>query len=180
MGKGESVMESAIIIILTVVLLTAAYTDLRSSRIPNLLTFTAIAIGLIAHAWLAGFQGIVFSLEGLGVGLGIFALLYASGGIGAGDVKLMGAVGAMVGPHDVLITGLLAILIGGIYAVGAMCYQWGIATTGRKLSSSAQSAFLCGGQAWAHEIRLPYRLRYGLAIVGGTLLFLFGFHPFGE
>ena len=172
-------MESAIIIILTVVLLTAAYTDLRSSRIPNLLTFTAIAIGLIAHAWLAGFQGIVFSLEGLGVGLGIFALLYASGGIGAGDVKLMGAVGAMVGPHDVLITGLLAILIGGIYAVGAMCYHWGVYRTGQKLLCATQGALLVGGNSWAQELKLPFPLRYGLAISGGTLLFLTGFHPFG-
>ena len=172
-------MESAIVALLTVVLVTATFTDLRSSRIPNLLTFTAMAIGLIAHACLAGSQGLLFSLEGIGVGLGLFLLFYASGGIGAGDVKLMGAVGAMVGPYDALIAGLLAILVGGVYALGAMCYQWGVAATGRRLVCATQGAFLSGGEGWTHELRLPFRLRYGLAIVGGTLLFLLGLHPFG-
>ena len=172
-------MESAIVVLVAVVLVTAVYTDLRSSRIPNVLTFTAMGVGPIAHACLAGSQGILFSLEGLGVGLGLFLFLYASGGIGAGDVKLMGAVGALVGPYGALLSGLLAILIGGVYAVGAMFYQWGVIATGRKLACATQGALLLGGEAWALELRLPFRLRYGLAIVGGTLLFQLGLHPFG-
>jgi prepilin peptidase CpaA len=172
-------MESATVALLTVVLVTATYTDLRSSRIPNSLTFTAMAIGLITHAYLTGAHGILFSLEGLGVGLGLFLLLYASGGIGAGDVKLMGAVGAIVGPYDALIAGLLAILVGGVYALGAMCFQWGVVATGRKLVCAARGTLLAGGEQWTQELRLPFRLRYGLAIVGGTLLFLAGLHPFG-
>ncbi len=171
-------MESAIVVLVTVVLVTAAYTDLRSSRIPNVLTFTAMAIGPIAHAYLAGSQGILFSLKGLGAGLGLFLLLYALGGIGAGDVKLMGAVGSMVGPYGALVSGLLTILIGGVYALGAMCYQWGVLATGRKLACATQGVFLSGAEGWAQELRLPFRLRYGLAIVGGTLLFLLGLHPF--
>jgi len=173
-------MESAIVVFLIVVLVIAIYTDLRSSRIPNLLTFTTMGVGPIAHAWMAGSQGILFSLEGLGVGLGLFLLLYASGGIGAGDVKLMGAVGAMVGPYGALISGLLAILVGGVYAIAAMCYQWGVVATGRKLAYATQGALIAGEKGWSQELKLPFRLRYGLAIVGGTLLFQLGFHPFGE
>lgn len=172
-------MESAIVALLMVVLITAIYTDLRSSRIPNLLTFSAMSIGPIAHAYLAGSQGILFSFEGLGTGLGLFLFLYASGGIGAGDVKLMGAVGALVGPYGALISGCLAILVGGLYALGAMCYQWGVMATGRKLACATQGAFLLGAEGWAQELRLPLRLRYGLAIAAGTLLFEFGIHPFG-
>ena len=48
-----------------------------------------MGIGLISHACLAGFQGTLFSFAGLGAGLGLFLVLYVSGGIGAGDVKLM-------------------------------------------------------------------------------------------
>ena len=172
-------MEPVIVVLLTVVLVTATYTDLRSSRIPNVVTFAATAIGLIAHFWLAGFQGILFSLEGLGVGLGLFLLFYASGGIGAGDVKLMGAVGAMVGPYSALIVSLLTILLGGVYALGAMCYQWGVAATGRKLACATHGVLISGGERWTQELKLPFHLRYGLAIVGGTLLFLLGLHPFG-
>ena len=171
-------MEATIGVLLTVVLVTATYTDLRSSRIPNVLTFTTMAIGLIAHACLPGSQGVLFSLEGLGTGLGLFLLFYASGGMGAGDVKLMGAIGALVGPYGALLSGLLAILIGGVYALVAMCYQWGVMATGRKLICATISALLPGRET-IQELRLPFRLRYGLAIVSGTLLFLVGFHPFG-
>ena len=126
-------MESAIVVLLTVVLVTAISADLRSSRIPNWLTFPAMGVALLAHAWLGGLQGMIFSLAGLGAGLGLFLILYFAGGIGAGDVKLMAAVGAIVGPYGALLSGLLAIMVGGLYALGAMCYQWGFDTTGRKL-----------------------------------------------
>lgn len=172
-------MEFAIVVFLLIVLVIAMYTDLRSSRIPNLLTFTTMAIGPIVHAYLAGSQGILFSLEGLGTGLGLFLLPYASGGVGAGDVKLMGAVGALVGPYGALVSGLLAMLVGGVYALGAMCYQWGVTGTSQKLICATLGALLPGREARTQELKLPFPLRYGLAIVGGTLLFLGGFQPFG-
>jgi prepilin peptidase CpaA len=172
-------MESAIVVLLTVVLVTAMCTDLRSSRIPNWLTFPAMGFALVGHAWLGGFLGALFSLAGLGAGLGLFLILYVSGSIGAGDVKLMAAVGALVGPYGALVCGLLAMLVGGLYALGAMCYQWGFATTGRKLVYATQGALLMGGKAWTLELALPFRLRYGLAVAGGTLLFELGLHPFG-
>jgi prepilin peptidase CpaA len=172
-------MESAIVVLLAVVLVIAIYTDLRSSRIPNWLTFPAMGVAILAHTWLAGLPGALFSLGGLGTGLGLFLLIHLSGSIGAGDVKLMAAVGAMVGPYGALLSGLLAIMVGGVYALGAMCYQWGFLGTGRKLASAAQGAHFTRGKVWAQELQLPFRLRYGLAITGGTLLFQLGLHPFG-
>ena len=173
-------MESAIVVmILTVVLGTAIYTDLRSSRIPNWLTFPAMGVALLAHSYMGGLQGGIFSLAGLGAGLGIFLILYVTGSIGAGDVKLMAAVGALMGPYGALFSGLLAILVGGLYALGAMCYQWGFATTGRKLVYATQGALQMRGKAWSQELALPFRLRYGLAVAGGTLLFQLGLRPFG-
>lgn len=171
-------MDFTLVPLLMVVLACAAYTDLRSFRIPNSLTFSAMTIGLIAHGCLAGVEGMLFSVEGLGIGLGLFLLLYASGGIGAGDVKLMGAVGAIVGPYGAFAAGLLTVLIGGIYAFSAMCYEWGIAATARKLVFATHGAFFRGPEEWSNELRLPFRLHYGVAIVGGTLLFLAGLHPF--
>jgi len=172
-------MESAIAVLLAIVLVTAMCTDLRYSRIPNWLTFPAMGVALLAHAWLTGLPGALFSLGGLGIGLGLFLLIHLSGSIGAGDVKLMAAVGALVGPYGALLSALLAIVVGGVYALSAMFYQWGFVTTGRKLASAAHGAVLTGEKAWGQELQLPFRLRYGLAVAGGTLLFELGLHPFG-
>lgn len=168
------------VVALAAVLVTAVWTDLRSSRIPNWLTFPAMCFALIGHAWSGGIPEAIFGLSGLGVGLGLFLIPYMSKGIGAGDVKLLAAVGAMVGPYGALLSGLLAIMVGGAYAVGAMCYQWGFVTTGRKLTDATIGFFLMGGKAWAQDLALPFPLRYGLAVAGGTLLFVLGLHPFGE
>lgn len=172
-------METVMVWVLAAVLMTAMWTDLRASRIPNWLTFSAMGFALVVHAWFGGLQGAIFGLTGLGTGLGLLLILYASGSIGAGDVKLMAAVGALVGPSGALLSGLLAIMVGGAYALGAMCYQWGVLGAGRKLVSATQGAILTRGSGWARELQLPFRLRYGLAIASGTLLFELGLHPFG-
>ena len=171
----EMVLDTALVIVLVV----AVVVDLRSSRIPNWLTFPAMGFALAAHACLNGVQGTLFSLAGLGAGLGLLLLVYLAGGIGAGDVKLMAAVGAMVGPYGVFSVALLSALAGGLYALGAMGYQWGVAAAGQRLVYAAYGAVLVGGTAWTRELQLPFKLRYGLAIAGGTLLFVFGLHPFG-
>ena len=171
--------ESIIGALLAMVLFLAVYLDIRTSRIPNWLTFTAMGGGLFTHILLEGVHGAVFSLSGLGTGLILFLALYFLGDIGAGDVKLMGAIGAIIGPYGAFISCISAVMVGGIYALGAMCYQWGIALTGRKIAYAIQRALLSGGDGWTQELKLPFHLRYGLAIVGGTLLFLSGFHPFG-
>jgi len=172
-------MDSMLAGLLFMVLLTAVVTDLRSSRVPNWLTFSAMGIALAAHAWLGNGDAIIYSLAGLGTGLGLFFLLYLAGGIGAGDVKLMAAIGAFVGVYGVLSCAWLAMVIGGIYGIVAMCYQWGVAAAGRRLVHAAYGAVLVGGSAWTRELALPFKLRYGLAIAAGTLLFEFGLHPFG-
>lgn len=173
-------MSFILIMILALLLITALYTDLRWSRIPNWLTFSAMGIGIIAHASIAGVSGALFSLAGLGVGIGLFVLLYAGKAIGAGDVKLMAAIGSILGPAGALSVAALSALTGGLYAVGAMSYQWGIAATSRKLAFAVYGAFMTGGSTEAEDLRLPFKLRYGLAITAGTLLFLGGVQLFGE
>jgi prepilin peptidase CpaA len=172
-------MDSLLGPILLMVLLMAVIMDLRSSRIPNWLTFPAMGFALAGHAWLGGIHGGLFSLAGLATGLGVFFIIYLAGGIGAGDVKLMAAIGALVGVYGVVSCAWLAMVIGGVYAVVAMCYQWGLAAAGQRLMYAAYGAVLVGGSAWSRELALPFKLRYGLAIAGGTLLYQLGIHPFG-
>ena len=103
-------MDSIPVVILTMVLLMAVVMDLRSSRIPNWLTFPAMGFALAGHAWLNNMDGILFSLAGLGMGLGALFLVLSCGGIGAGDVKLMAAIGAFVGVYGVLSCAWLAMI----------------------------------------------------------------------
>jgi prepilin peptidase CpaA len=97
--------------------LAACAFDVRTRRIPNWLTFAAAALGLAFHLTVNGAAGAGSSLAGLGVGGGLFFPLFALGGMGAGDVKLMAALGAWLGPTGAAWTALYAALAGGVMAV---------------------------------------------------------------
>src|SRR5271166_1374850 len=93
-----------------IVLAIATFTDMRSRRIPNWLVFPFLAAGVAVSGWLQGWHGIGQSLMGLGLGAVLFGILAWMGGMGMGDVKLCAAIGAWIGPGQLLmalvITGL--------------------------------------------------------------------------
>ena len=95
----------------------ATFSDLRTGRIPNALTFGAMAGGLLFSAIHAGGAGLATSLLGGVVGLALFFPLFALGGMGGGDVKLLAAVGTWLGPFGALQAALWASLAGGVLAV---------------------------------------------------------------
>jgi prepilin peptidase CpaA len=97
--------------------LLACVTDLRMRRVPNALTFGAAAAGLLWHVVSGGLSGAGFALAGWAVGIIVFLPLYALRGMGAGDVKLLGAFGAWVGPVMVLWVALYGSIAGGVLAV---------------------------------------------------------------
>jgi prepilin peptidase CpaA len=105
------------VIFLTIVLGIATITDLRVRKIPNLLTYPAMAVALIYHCATLGLYGFSASAIGLVLGMAIFVIPYVMGGMGAGDAKLMGVVGAILGPKKLLICSLFVAICGGIYAV---------------------------------------------------------------
>ena len=81
----------------------AALTDLRMHRIPNYLTVPAAFSGLIYHALAPTGWGLWVSLAGFGVGFALLLLPWVVGGGGMGDVKLLAALGAWLGPECLLI-----------------------------------------------------------------------------
>jgi prepilin peptidase CpaA len=95
----------------------ACWFDVRTRRIPNWLTFPAAALGLVAATAAHGGPGIVSSATGLLVGLLLFFPLFALRGLGAGDVKLMGAIGAWLGTSVVFGVAFYTTLAGGVLAL---------------------------------------------------------------
>jgi prepilin peptidase CpaA len=151
---------------------TAAVCDFRSGKIPNLLTFPMMAAGLVYHTASAGIQGLVFSASGLFFGICILLILYLMGGMGAGDAKLLGAVGSMVGSKGVIIAGVISILVGLVYAsVLLIVHQNYVRSLLRRVGITVKTYFSTG-QFIAIPPRLDEKqpaLRYAVPIALGTI-----------
>ncbi len=152
-------------------LLIAGILDVRSSRVPNFLTFPLAVIGIGFHTFSDSGAGIVFSLSGLGLGLVLLLGFYMYGGMGAGDVKLLAAVGAIVGPLNVFVGFLIATLLGGLYAVAVMIWHLGLSRTAERIMTLFVTlVFMKTNVASSlEETSLP-KLRYALVIGLGTLI----------
>lgn len=97
--------------------LLACITDVREQRIPNALTLTSAAAGLLLHFGLQGWSGLLSSaIGGLVAGL-LFAVFYAVGGMGAGDVKLIAAVGCLTGLPSIALLIIATVISGGFFAI---------------------------------------------------------------
>ena len=100
-----------------VVLAVAVFTDLRSGRIPNWLVLPFLVVGIAVSAWRFGWPGVGHSFEGIGLGTLLFGIFYVLGGMGMGDVKLCAAIGAWIGPLQLLTALVLTGLAGGVMAI---------------------------------------------------------------
>ncbi|BFH16345.1 A24 family peptidase [Paenibacillus melissococcoides] len=103
-----------------VMLLAAFAADVRTHKIPNRLTMFAAAAGLMIHGAANGWQGLAFSGLGAGCGFGIMLLLYIIKAVGAGDVKLFAAIGALTGMDLTWHIFIFSILYGGLIAACMM------------------------------------------------------------
>jgi prepilin peptidase CpaA len=99
------------------ILIVAAIFDIRSRRIPNWLTLGGILLGIVVNLILGPPDGgALFALKGLALGFGLYMGLYMLRAMGAGDVKLMGAVGAFTGAERWFGIFLVTAILGGIAA----------------------------------------------------------------
>lgn len=96
---------------------SAAAWDLRTRRISNRLVLAGAALGLLLQGVLAGAGGVLAAILGMLVGLAILMPGYLMGFTGAGDTKLMAAVGTFLGPMGVLQVGLASMLFGGVIGI---------------------------------------------------------------
>jgi prepilin peptidase CpaA len=110
--------ESSILPITAIVAaIIAVVIDVRSRRIPNWLTGSVLIIGLAANTYLNGVTGGLAALEGAALGLAILLPFYIFRTMGAGDVKLLAAFGAVLGPQMLISVAVYAAIVGGIQAL---------------------------------------------------------------
>lgn len=104
-------------ILLGIMISIAFYTDVKKAKIPNYISISGVLIGVFYHFIDKGPIGLWFSIKGLLIGFLILFALYLFGGIGAGDVKLFGAIGAITGLEFVLSSIIYSILYGGVIGI---------------------------------------------------------------
>lgn len=158
-------------ILLILTLGTAIALDLRWRKIPNWLTGCAVVAGLGLHTSRNQITGFLFSLEGAVLGLALFLVMYVSGWIGAGDVKLYAAVGSFLGPAQTCSAAIIVMLVGGLFALVVLALHQGWRSTGLWLWSHVQAMALMQSvqlptSAQAREPQVPYAVAIG---VGTTL-----------
>lgn len=175
-GEEETEMHSIAWWPTIIVLAIATFTDLRSRRIPNWLVLPFLLAGIIVSGWMRGWSGIGQSFAGLALGAVLLGILSWLGGMGMGDVKLCAAIGAWIGPQQLILALVLTSMAGGIMA---LC--WAIA--GGFLTDLFQGtgdllfSFGKRGLAQDPEFNLSNPLRrkmpYAPAIAIGTLVSFF-------
>lgn len=119
--------------------LLAGWTDWRSRRIPNWLTVPGLLAGIAFNAGISGWSGVKTSLLGAGLGLGLLLPFVVIRSLGAGDWKLMGALGAVLGPQRLIVVLLGTIFANGIMAVILVIWKGRVRHTLRNLASLAGS-----------------------------------------
>lgn len=129
--------HEALVLTAAAVALIAAGTDLWRFKVYNVLTLPALAAGLCASAWVGGWQGLAASGLGALTGFGLLAAFFIMGGVGAGDVKLLTALGAWLGPATILRVFVASAIAAGLYALVLTIAYGGLAATAVDLLALA-------------------------------------------
>ncbi len=164
---------------LIILLGVAVVCDLRENRIPNSIVLLILVLGVTSSAYVQGSDTVLMSLAGVVTGICLFLPFYVFGGMGAGDVKLMGAVGAFLGPATTVFAVGLTLITGAILAIAVLVYF----TTQKNRSPSyntveiaqSNSSDALGGpdlQSGSSHL-LKKRFPYAIAIAFGSTIALF-------
>ena len=133
------------------------------------------SLAIVLHLFMGGLEGLQTTLLGLGTGLGLLLPFYLMKGMAAGDVKLMGAVGALIGPKLALIAVLATLMAGGVLGVGYLIARGDIGRWLRRWNAVLTNLVAARGLGVTY---LPpaadevagQRFPYALAIAAGTLI----------
>ena len=108
------------LILLAPLAIFVIYYDVRYRRIPNVLVLATLLAGISINTGFSGVQGMISSLEGFALAFFPMLLMHIFGAMGAGDVKLFGAVGAVLGVSQVPLAFVVVVMLGAVLAIYTM------------------------------------------------------------
>ena len=159
--------------VLILVLIICAFTDLLHRKIYNSVLMPPLLFALGYNLYYGGWTGLGQSMLGLLVGLLILILPFAKGGMGAGDVKLLGIIGAFKGVQFVLYSAIGMGLAGGLMALGIWFYRFGVKDTIVGIAKGIYLMIRSGFTLFQfrlyndnEKIMLPYGLAIALGAAG--------------
>jgi prepilin peptidase CpaA len=156
-----------------VLTLWIAWGDLRSRRIPNYLTLGTAVAGLAYNCMSQGLPGLVHGILGMLLGFAFLILPYLWGGIGAGDVKALAALGAWLGPRLTIFLFCYMGIAGGIIALGYLVWQGRLWEKIKQLWTALLNLILCrpdGSPRPRSPGQLTEGIPYGVAIAVGMIV----------
>jgi len=159
------------LILLAPLAIFVIYYDVRYRRIPNVLVLATLLAGFSVNTAFGGFHGMLSSLEGFGLAFFPMLLMHIFGALGAGDVKLFGAVGSVIGVALVPLTFVVVVMLGALLAVYTMFRSGTVLTTLHGVVRIFVG--LLPGWEMPRFAMAPDRrhtIPYGVAIVLGSLI----------
>jgi prepilin peptidase CpaA len=151
----------------------AGIMDWRWRRIPNWLTVSGAAAGILANSSVWGWKGLKISLLGMGLGLLLLLPFVLVRALGAGDWKLVGALGAFLGPQHLIAVLLGSILVAGIMALGLVIWRRRFLQTLRNLGRML-AAFLTlhlPGSEVSLDNPQSLKVPFGVAVAVAVILY---------
>lgn len=159
-------------VILFCVLAICLYTDVTSRKIYNKVLLPTCISAIIYHLLTGGLGQGWWSVRGLLLGIALLVIPFSMGGIGAGDVKLLGIIGALKGPDFVLIAFLAGAIVGGVMSAVYLIKQKNILTILKKIGCNAyfmaMGAPRTEGKVSDNDNQTEVTIPYGAAIAIGT------------
>jgi prepilin peptidase CpaA len=149
----------------------AGVTDWRSRRIPNWLTVPGLVLGVGANSMVSGWSGTKESLLGAGLGLGLLLPFVLIRSLGAGDWKLVGAIGACLGPHHLLTVLFITVLVNGLMAAAMIVWKKRVGQTAKNLGhmlGAMMSLHMPGEEVTLDNpkaIKVPFGVAVAVAVI---------------
>ena len=152
---------------------TAGWTDWRFRRIPNWLTVPGLLIGIAANCWAGGWNGLWDSLLGAALGLGLLLPFVLLRSLGAGDWKLVGALGAFLGPRPLIVVLAGTILIAGVMAAVLIVWKGRVRQTARNVGHmlAAFLTFHLPGPELSLDSPQTLKVPFGVAVAAAVVLY---------
>jgi len=154
----------------------AGYTDFRWRRIPNWLTVPGLVLGIVLNASASGWAGTKAALLGAGLGLLILLPFVLVRSLGAGDWKLVGALGAFLGPQRLITVLFATLLIAGVMALILVIWKRRVGQTLRNIWRlvGALLSFHMPGQDVSLDNPEALKIPFGIALAIAMILYAIG------